>query len=107
MFEAYVKANKKAGKSKKRKKRDYDSGDSSDSEWESGYGNTGFSIDKHLKIDEPLGTVYQSTKPHPIKVANIAPSDDNRADEISIETAKPGKVTAVVIRSGIMPHIVL
>ncbi len=27
MFEAYVKANKKAGKSKKRKKRGYDSSD--------------------------------------------------------------------------------
>jgi hypothetical protein len=32
MFEAYVKSQKKAGKSKKRKERDYDSSDSSDSE---------------------------------------------------------------------------
>jgi hypothetical protein len=32
MFEAFVEANKKAGKSKKRKKCDYDSSDSSDSE---------------------------------------------------------------------------
>jgi hypothetical protein len=32
MFEAYVKNQKKAGKSKKHKKRDYDSSDSSDSE---------------------------------------------------------------------------
>ncbi len=32
MFEAYVKSQKKAGKSKKRKKHDYDSSDSSDSE---------------------------------------------------------------------------
>jgi hypothetical protein len=32
MIEAYVKANKKAGKSKKRKKCNYDSSDSSDSE---------------------------------------------------------------------------
>jgi hypothetical protein len=32
MFEAYVKIQKKAGKSKKRKKCDYDSSDSSDSE---------------------------------------------------------------------------
>ncbi len=32
MFEAYVKSQKKAGKSKKRKKRDYDSSDSSNSE---------------------------------------------------------------------------
>jgi hypothetical protein len=32
MFKAYVKIQKKAGKSKKRKKCDYDSSDSSDSE---------------------------------------------------------------------------
>jgi hypothetical protein len=32
MFEAYVKSQKKVGKSKKRKKRDYDSSDSSDCE---------------------------------------------------------------------------
>jgi hypothetical protein len=32
MLEAYIKAKKKAGKSKKRKKCDYDSSDSSDSE---------------------------------------------------------------------------
>ena len=32
MLKAYVKSQKKAGKSKKRKKRDYDSSDSSDSE---------------------------------------------------------------------------
>jgi hypothetical protein len=32
MFEAYVKSQKKAGKSKKRKKRDYNSSDSSYSE---------------------------------------------------------------------------
>jgi hypothetical protein len=32
MFEAYIKSQKKAGKSKKCKKRDYDSSDSSDTE---------------------------------------------------------------------------
>jgi hypothetical protein len=32
MFKAYVKSQKKAGRSKKRKKRDYDSSDSSKSE---------------------------------------------------------------------------
>jgi hypothetical protein len=32
MFKAYVKSQKKAGKSKKHKKRDYDSSDSSNSE---------------------------------------------------------------------------
>ncbi len=89
MFEAYAKASNKAGKSKKRKKRNYDSSDSSDSEWETGYGDTGFNVDKHLKIEEPLGTVYQSTELCPIKVTHTAPSDNMRADEIAIETAKP------------------
>jgi hypothetical protein len=56
----------------------------------------GFSVDKHLKIDKPLGTIYFSDKPHPIKVANTAPSETTRADEILIKTAKTGKVTAVV-----------
>ncbi len=32
LFQAYVKSQKKVGKSKKRKKRDYDSSESSDSE---------------------------------------------------------------------------
>jgi hypothetical protein len=51
MFEAYVKANKKAGKSNKHKKRNYDSSDRSDGEKETGYSNTGFNVDKHLKVD--------------------------------------------------------
>jgi hypothetical protein len=37
-----------------------------------------------------------SHKPHPIKVANTAPSETTRADEIAIKTAKTGKVTVVV-----------
>ncbi len=37
-----------------------------------------------------------STEPRPNKVATTAPSDNTRADEIAIETAKTGKVTAVV-----------
>jgi hypothetical protein len=37
-----------------------------------------------------------SHKPHPIKVANTALSQTTKADEITIETAKTGKVTAVV-----------
>jgi hypothetical protein len=56
----------------------------------------GFSVDTHLKIDEPLGTIYSSHKPRPIKVANIALSETTKADEIAIESAKTGKVTAVV-----------
>ncbi len=48
------------------------------------------------KIDEPLSTIYSSHKPRPIKVANTALSETTKADEIAIETAKTGKVTAVV-----------
>ncbi len=96
MFEAYAKSQKKAGKSKKHKKHNYDSSDCLDSEQETGYGDTGFSVDKHLKLDKPLGTIYLSTKPHPIKVANTASSETTRADEVAIITAKTGKVTAVV-----------
>jgi hypothetical protein len=50
----------------------------------------GFSVEKRLKIDKPLGTVYLSTEPHLIKVTNTAPSKNMRADEITIETAKLG-----------------
>jgi hypothetical protein len=53
-------------------------------------------VDKHLKLDKPLGTIYLSTEPRPIKVANTAPSETTRADEVAIETAKTSKVTAVV-----------
>jgi hypothetical protein len=96
MFKAYVNANKKAGKSKKRKKCNNDSSDSCDSEQETGYGNMGFSVDKHLKLDTPLGTVYLSTEPRLIKVVNTASSNNTRAGEIVIKTTKTGKVTAVV-----------
>ncbi len=56
----------------------------------------GFSVDKHLKMDKPLGTIYLSHKPRPIKVADTVPSETTKADEIEIETAKTGKVTVVV-----------
>jgi hypothetical protein len=52
---------------------------------------------KRLKIDEPLGTICLSHKPCPIKVVNKAPSETTKVDEIAIETAKTGKVTAVVV----------
>ncbi len=56
----------------------------------------GFSVDKRLKIDKPLGTVYSSTDPRPINFADTAPSETMRADEIAIKTAKTGTVTVVV-----------
>jgi hypothetical protein len=48
-------------------------------------------------LDKPVGTIYSSTEPHPIKIANTAPNETTRADELTIETAKTGKVTAVVV----------
>ncbi len=97
MFKAHVKSQKKAGKSKKHKKRDYDSCDSSNIEQETEFGDTELVVDKHLKIDEPLETIYLSHKPRPIKVINTALSETTKADEIASETAKTGKVTVVVM----------
>ncbi len=56
----------------------------------------GLDVDKRLKIDKPLGTIYLSHEPHPIKVADTALSETTKADEIAIKTATTGKVTAVV-----------
>jgi hypothetical protein len=53
-------------------------------------------LNKHLKIDEPLGTIYSSHKPRPIKVVDTALSETTKADGIASKTAKTGKVTAVV-----------
>ena len=96
MFQAYAKASKKASKSKNCNKSNNYSSDSSNNEQETGYGDTGISVDKRLKIDEPLETIYLSHKPHPIKVVNTALSETTKADEIVSKTAKTGKVTAVV-----------
>jgi hypothetical protein len=57
----------------------------------------GLDVDKCLKIDELLGTIYLSHKPYPIKVVNTALSETTKADQIAIETAKTRKVTAVVV----------
>jgi hypothetical protein len=57
----------------------------------------GFSEDTRFKLDKPCGTVRSSTEPRPSKVATTVPSDNLRADEITIEMAKSGKVTAVVV----------
>ncbi len=47
-------------------------------------------------MDKPLEPIYLSHKPRPIKVINTALSKATKADEIAKETAKTGKVTAVV-----------
>jgi hypothetical protein len=54
------------------------------------------SVDKHLKWDKSLGSVYLSTEAHLIEVVDTAPSKSMRTDEIAIETAKIGKLTAVI-----------
>jgi hypothetical protein len=53
-------------------------------------------VDKCLKKDKSLVTIYSSHKPRPIKVIDTALSETTKADEITSETAKTGKVTAVV-----------
>ncbi len=53
-------------------------------------------MDKHLKLEKPLVTIYSSNEPHSIKVANKAPSKTTRVDDIMIKTAKTGKVTTLV-----------
>jgi hypothetical protein len=57
----------------------------------------GLDVDKQLKIDEPLETIYSSHKPRPIKVVNTALSETTKADEIASKNAKTGKVSAVVM----------
>jgi hypothetical protein len=54
------------------------------------------SVDTCLKLDKHLGIVYLSTEVRPIEVVNTATSNNIRANEIAIETAKTGKVTAMV-----------
>jgi hypothetical protein len=56
----------------------------------------GLDVDKQLRIDEPLGTIYSSHKPRLIKFINTAVSETAKADQITSKTAKTGKVTVVV-----------
>ncbi len=52
----------------------------------------GLDVDKHLKIDEHLETIYSSHKPRPIKVVDTALSETMKADEIASKTLqKPEK----------------
>jgi hypothetical protein len=53
-------------------------------------------VEKRLKIDEPVGTINSSHKPHPIKVNNTALGETTKADEIASKTAKTRKVRGVV-----------
>jgi hypothetical protein len=55
----------------------------------------GSRVDKHLKLEQPLGIDLKSTDTHPTKATKLA-LDTIRANEIIIENSKTGKVTAVV-----------
>jgi hypothetical protein len=46
-----------------------------------------------------------STEPRPIKVVDTAPSETTRTNEIAIETAKTGKVIAVVAVMSILSEM--
>jgi hypothetical protein len=87
---------KRLQKSKKHKKRARESSDSdSDDNLDTGSSSTGKLVDKRLKIDQPSGIHLESTDTRPIKATKLA-LDTIRANEITIENSKTGKVTAVV-----------
>jgi hypothetical protein len=52
-------------------------------------------VEKRLKLIQPLGIHLKSTDTRPIKATKLA-LDTIRANEITIENSKTGKVTAVV-----------
>jgi hypothetical protein len=52
-------------------------------------------LDKRLKLEQPLGIDLRSTDTRPIKATKLA-LDIIRANEITIETSRTGKVIAVV-----------
>jgi hypothetical protein len=52
-------------------------------------------VDKHLKLEQPMGIDLKSTDTHPIKATKLA-LDVIRANKIAIENFKTSKVTAVV-----------
>ena len=55
----------------------------------------GLQVDKHLKLEQPMGIDLKSTDTRLIKATKLA-VDSIRANKIAIENSKTGKVTAVV-----------
>jgi hypothetical protein len=53
-------------------------------------------VDEHLKLDKPFMSDLQSTQPRSIKVTDSI-SHSDRADVKTLENAKTGKVTTVVV----------
>ena len=95
------KVEKLGGKLKKTrkhsKKRAHDSlGSDFDSDQDSGYSSPINHVDKRLKLNKPSGIDLKSTDARPIKATRTA-LDIFKANEITIENSKTGKVTAVVV----------
>ncbi len=92
-----AKLKKKLKKSKRHsKKRACESSDNdSDKKLDIGSSSTSGPVDKRYKIEQPSGIHLESTDTCPIKATKLA-LDTIRANEITIENSKTGKVTAVV-----------
>jgi hypothetical protein len=58
-------------------------------------GPIAWEVEKRLKLEQPLGIDLKSTDTRPIKASKLA-LDIIKANEIAIENAKTGQVTAVV-----------
>ncbi len=55
----------------------------------------GLCVDKHLKLDKPLGLNLMSTEPRPIKVTRTV-AEAISGERKAIENAKTSKVTVVI-----------
>ena len=100
LTEKLTKLEKKLNKSKKHsRKHAHDSSDSDiDSDQDNGSsrtGNMGNPVDKRLKLEHPMGIHSKSPDTRPSKATKLA-LDTIRANEITIENSKTGKVSAVV-----------
>ena len=82
---------KRHSKKRARESLDNDSNDDLDI----GSSSTSGPVDKRLKLEQPPGIHLKPTDTRPIKATKLA-LDTIRANEITIENSKTGKVTAVV-----------
>ncbi len=87
---------RKARSKKLAKKRACDLLDSDfDSDQDKWSSSPGIHVDKHVKLDKPVGIGLESTDTHPIKATKID-LDTTKINKIAIENTKTGKVTTVV-----------
>jgi len=67
----------------------------SDDNLDNGSSSTSGPVDKHLQLEQPSGIHLKFTDTRLIKATKLA-LDTIRANEITIENSKTGKVTAIV-----------